>query len=430
MNFRTLIYREGLLINMNEKNNLNWRSSNIEETIKKLKKNYKKFGITRVANVTGLDHIGIPIYSAIRPNSKTIVSSAGKGLNNDQSLISAVMEAIETEVAENLDKKFVKFCAWRDLNKKQRIPLHLIPKKNGSIFKEETLISWTLCKSVGNSKKVFLPSSLIAMSPDYCYEQFMVTLMGSNGLASGLSFNDAFLSGLYELIERDAIKCWGYGIKFRKLMKAYIREETIPYKTSQNLLRKISDAGMSVYISEITTDINIPVFKCQIGGDIDNAVSFCEGYGCHHNPEIALNRALTEAVQARTIIIAGSRDDFTEKIISKSKHIFKKFAEESKKVMREDFNQFSQFNQKNKLFFDSSNAIKDILKIFSKLKIDNLYYFEFENSKPFKVVKLNCLDLVTYIPGNTNSSFVSHSRYKSFIPRIFGIRKVIFDLNN
>ncbi len=135
MNIRTLIYREGLLINMDEKNNLNWRSSNIEETIKKLKKNYKKFGITRVANVTGLDHIGIPIYSAIRPNSKTIVSSAGKGLNNDQSLISAVMEAIETEVAENLDKKFVKFCAWRDLNKKQRIPLHLIPKKKWIYFK-------------------------------------------------------------------------------------------------------------------------------------------------------------------------------------------------------------------------------------------------------------------------------------------------------
>ena len=81
---------------MTETNILNWRSNNVDETLKLIKANYKKFGITRVANVTGLDHVGIPIYSAIRPNSKTIVSSAGKGLTDKESLISAVMESIET----------------------------------------------------------------------------------------------------------------------------------------------------------------------------------------------------------------------------------------------------------------------------------------------------------------------------------------------
>jgi ribosomal protein S12 methylthiotransferase accessory factor len=34
-----------------------------------------------------------------------------------------------------------------------------------------------------------------------------------------------------------------------------------------------------------------------------------KGYGCHLDPEIAMVRALTEAVQARTLFIAGARDD-------------------------------------------------------------------------------------------------------------------------
>jgi ribosomal protein S12 methylthiotransferase accessory factor len=34
-----------------------------------------------------------------------------------------------------------------------------------------------------------------------------------------------------------------------------------------------------------------------------------KGYGCHLDPEIAMIRALTEAVQARTIFFAGARDD-------------------------------------------------------------------------------------------------------------------------
>ncbi len=414
---------------MTETNILNWRSNNVDETLKLIKANYKKFGITRIANVTGLDHIGIPIYSAIRPNSKTVVSSAGKGLSEKQSLISAVMEAIETEVAENMGDKFIKFCTWEELNKNQRIPIDLLPIKNTSILKKDTCLSWTLCDSYISSKRIFLPTSLVSMSGNNCYEQFRVTLMGSNGLASGLNFNDAFLSGLYELIERDSIKCWEYGIKNRKLMNALLREETIPYKTTQTLIDKINTSGLSVYISDFTTDINIPVFKCFVGGDIDDAVSFCEGFGCHHNPEIALNRAITEAVQARVIIIAGSRDDITEKVTSQSNLVYKKFHEKSKKILREDFDEFNQFSNFKK-FKNSGEAIKDILKKFKDLNIDNLYYFEFEKSEPFKVLKINCLDLAPYIPGSFNESFLPHPRYKSFVPKIFGIRKVIFELNN
>ena len=42
---------------------------------------FGRFGITRLADVTGLDRIGIPVWMAVRPNSKTLAVSQGKGLN-------------------------------------------------------------------------------------------------------------------------------------------------------------------------------------------------------------------------------------------------------------------------------------------------------------------------------------------------------------
>ena len=64
---------------------------------------WKQFGITRVANITGLDNIGIPVYVSVRPNSKSLSVSQGKGVSDDLAKISAMMESIETWHAENIE---------------------------------------------------------------------------------------------------------------------------------------------------------------------------------------------------------------------------------------------------------------------------------------------------------------------------------------
>ena len=40
-------------------------------------------GITRIANVTGLDRIGVPVVMVCRPNSRSLAVSQGKGLTLD-----------------------------------------------------------------------------------------------------------------------------------------------------------------------------------------------------------------------------------------------------------------------------------------------------------------------------------------------------------
>src|SRR5262249_38319146 len=56
------------------------------------------------------------------------------------------------------------------------------------------------------------------------------------------------------------------------------------------------------------TDIDVPTFMAYV---IDRrpGVGIYKGYGSHLDPEIAMLRAVTEAVQSRTIFVAGARDD-------------------------------------------------------------------------------------------------------------------------
>src|SRR3954471_122231 len=58
------------------------------------------FGITRIADITGLDEVGIPVFQAIRPEGHIVAVAAGKGQTTELARVSAAMEAIEGWHAE------------------------------------------------------------------------------------------------------------------------------------------------------------------------------------------------------------------------------------------------------------------------------------------------------------------------------------------
>src|SRR5204862_1033387 len=72
------------------------------ETLRRIRPRLRAAGITRLADVTGLDWIGVPVYQAIRPNSRTLSASQGKGLTPAQAKVSALMESLELFHAEEL----------------------------------------------------------------------------------------------------------------------------------------------------------------------------------------------------------------------------------------------------------------------------------------------------------------------------------------
>ena len=83
-----------------------------EETIKNVESKLRVAGVTRVAEITHLDRVGIPVYSAIRPGAAEGAVSiyAGKGATKSQAKASAMMESFErysAEIRNDDNDKFV-----------------------------------------------------------------------------------------------------------------------------------------------------------------------------------------------------------------------------------------------------------------------------------------------------------------------------------
>src|SRR5207244_5110666 len=73
-----------------------------EETLRKVRPLMPVMGITRIANVTGLDCIGIPVVMVCRPNSRALAVAQGKGLDLDAAKASGLMESVEAYHAERI----------------------------------------------------------------------------------------------------------------------------------------------------------------------------------------------------------------------------------------------------------------------------------------------------------------------------------------
>src|SRR5205823_9306186 len=78
------------------------RTADPGETLARVRPHAARMGITRLGNITGLDRIGIPVAIAVRPNSRSVSVSQGKGYDLPQAMASALMEACEGFHAEEI----------------------------------------------------------------------------------------------------------------------------------------------------------------------------------------------------------------------------------------------------------------------------------------------------------------------------------------
>jgi ribosomal protein S12 methylthiotransferase accessory factor len=135
-------------------------------------------------------------------------------------------------------------------------------------------------------------------------------LSGTNGLASGNHRLEAINSALSELIERDAVALWhARGVHGRASCR--LDPDSIDDQACQRLLAMYERAGIAPRVWDVTSDVGIPAFVCDIPAATDepDGLRRFRGAGCHPHRSVALSRALTEAAQIRLTYIAGIRDD-------------------------------------------------------------------------------------------------------------------------
>ena len=82
------------------------RSCTPDETLRRIEQLVPESGITRVAEITDLDRIGIPVYSCIRPTAADGAISVynGKGGTPAEARVAGIMEGIERYSAEAIPR--------------------------------------------------------------------------------------------------------------------------------------------------------------------------------------------------------------------------------------------------------------------------------------------------------------------------------------
>ena len=119
--------------------------------------------------------------------------------------------------------------------------------------------------------------------------------MGSSGLSAGATIEDAILQGLFEVVEHDA---WCIG-QSNVTKLPIIDYSTVKNENTRTLIENIQRNGAKIISRDYTTDIGIPTIRTWIIDESNYIEYATNGFGSSVDPEIALERSITEAVQGK-----------------------------------------------------------------------------------------------------------------------------------
>ena len=320
------------------------RIKSVEETISTVLPVSCNIGITRLADITNMDILQIPNFSAVLPGTEDYIwVYSGKGPTRLDAKASALMESIERycSLPSGNQKKMIQ-DSYKDISKMSKT-LHPSNVVEPMLFEydEEMIMDFMPGYDLINNEHILVPAPLAlfrytpkppAVNP-FAYHH-------TNGLASGNVLEEAICHSLCEVIERDAISLAelnASALPYNTLrsMTKYLSDNGLEmdsidstefvdddtkfpdvdisntsFKPVSDLVKKFNKAKIPLIIKDITSQIGIPTFNASsIEWITENYGYLAEGHGTHPDTRIALLRAITEVSQTRAANIQGARDD-------------------------------------------------------------------------------------------------------------------------
>lgn len=320
------------------------RIKSVEETLSTVFPVSSNIGITRLADITDMDILGIPNFSAVLPGTEDYIwVYSGKGSTRLEAKASALMESVERycSLPSSNQKKMIQ-GSYKDVSKVSKT-LHPSNVVEPMLFEydEEMIMDFLPGYDLINNEQILVPTplGLFRYSPKppavnpFAYHH-------TNGLASGNVLEEAICHSLCEVIERDAtslaeLNASALPYNALRTMTKYLSDNgveidpidstefvdddskfpdvdisNINFKPASNLVKKFNDVKIPLIIKDITSPIGIPTFNASSIEWISEDYGYlAEGHGTHPDARIALLRAITEVSQTRAANIQGARDD-------------------------------------------------------------------------------------------------------------------------
>ncbi len=274
-----------------------------------------EFGITRIADLTHMDRMCVPVMCAVVPESIDDVSVySGRGGSAAQARCGALMETAERLTAAS--------CEVRDymLRPKDIDDLDWAECGLGSDF-FETAMPFVVGRDLIRGAEVLVPKALVQM-PWRGVAAFPST--HTNGLAAGISLDSAMLHALYEVVERHL---WSVTearahLRPKALLQRHIGfadwfiddpvdEVRFPcgHDEIDDLWQRAKQTGSGLRLIVLRHDDLPPGFSATLTEPHGASLRVHTGMGCSFCAADAAVSAITEAVQARVADTHGTREN-------------------------------------------------------------------------------------------------------------------------
>ncbi len=308
---------------------LSERAVSAEETFARAVKIAAAKGVTRVSDITGLDRLGIPVFTAVVPQSDDVLTVYnGKGHLPIDARTGALMESIERQTALYTDAELVSgsYAQLRQSNPRAIDPL-LFNSRMRDDYGEQQSYLWMQGYDLLAEEAVLVPAALGGFGPRFAGDGSPFAGYSSNGLASGNCLEEAVCHALCELVERDAWTLAELRSRWIPRARREAAGEDGPDAADDceacpridltaaghpigELMEKFERAALRLVVRDISSDFGL---ACVIASAVDDCTpgfpQAHSGLGAHPSPHIAVIRALTELAQSRAVDIQGVRED-------------------------------------------------------------------------------------------------------------------------
>jgi thioglycine synthase len=315
-----------------------------QETLSHISQLSQKIGVTRLADITDMDILRIPNFSAVLPGTEDYIwVYSGKGATKVHAKASALMESIErySSLPSGCQKNFIT-GNYQQLSKKFKVlhPQEVVEPLSFE-YRNDMPMDFLPGFDLFTNEQIIVPAPLALFR--YSPRPPVVNPFAfhhTNGLASGNVLEEAVCHSLCELIERDSVslaqlRASAIPFHFLRHISNSLRQKGYPiveipfdrfiddstifpdvdisdveFEPVKITAKKFARAGISLIIKDITSKIGVPTFNASSIEWISHDYGYlAEGHGTHPDARIALLRAITEVSQTRAANIQGARDD-------------------------------------------------------------------------------------------------------------------------
>jgi ribosomal protein S12 methylthiotransferase accessory factor len=236
---------------------------------------------------------------------KNFSNSGGASMNPDIAISKSIGEAVERYCSAIFDADTLPLCSYAEA------PFRCASPDSFALYSEEqyarddfrfvpftkdTPVRWTEMRDLVTGKETFVPAAAVFM-PYFYYQgtgDSPILQPISTGLACHASFENAAISAISEVIERDAVMLTWQAM----LSMPQIRIETLS-DLNYEMVRRLERNGGKVVMLNITMDHGVPTILSVLRGAGSASPALIFAGAADPDPEKAVRKSLEELPHTR-----------------------------------------------------------------------------------------------------------------------------------